>query len=97
MTQATYSESKITIDKSWLQRVNAGWFIALLPLAMTIYFAGLIGRVAAGEVISVSYAWVPSFGVNLSFYVDGLSLVFALLILNKGSMVFQIPFLKRPI
>ena len=87
MTQATYSEPKTTIDKSWLQRVNAGWFIALLPLALTIYFAGLVGRVAAGEIITASYAWVPSFGVNLSFYVDGLSLVFALLISGIGTLV----------
>ncbi len=87
MTGAVFSESKATISKIWLQRIKPGWLIALLPLAITLYLASLIGRVAAGEVMSASLAWVPSFGVNLSFYVDGLSLVFALLISGIGSLV----------
>jgi len=87
MTHAVFSESKAAISKPWLQRMNPGWLVALLPLALALYFAGLIGRVAAGQVIIASYAWVPSFGVNLSFYVDGLSLVFALLISGIGTLV----------
>ena len=31
--------------------------------------------------------WVPSFGVNLSFYLDGLSLLFVLLITGLGTLV----------
>ena len=67
--------------------MNPGWLIALLPLTLSLYFASLIGRVSTGEVITASYAWVPSFGINLTFYVDGLSLVFALLI--SGHLIFQ--------
>ncbi len=87
MSQALLSDPKLTAGKSWLARLNPGWFIALLPLAVAVYFAGLIGRVSAGEVIAASYPWVPSFGVNLSFYIDGLSLVFALLISGIGALV----------
>lgn len=87
MTHTVFSELKLATTKSRLKQINPGWFIALLPLILTLYFAGLIGRVAAGEVITTSYAWVPSFGVNLSFYVDGLSLVFALLISGIGTLV----------
>lgn len=87
MSQAILSESKSALSKTWLQRINPGWFIALLPLTLTLYFATLIGRVAGGEIVTASYAWVPSFGVNLSFYVDGLSLVFALLISGIGTLV----------
>lgn len=87
MTHVVFSESKPAVSNSWLHRMNPGWLIALLPLTLTLYFAGLIGRVSAGETIIVSYAWVPSFGVNLSFYVDGLSLVFALLISGIGTLV----------
>lgn len=87
MTHAVFSQLKLVASKPWLQQMNPGWLIALLPLALTIYFIGLIGRVAAGEIITASYAWVPSFGVDLSFYIDGLSLVFALLISGIGALV----------
>ncbi len=87
MTPAITSEPKLAAGKSWLRRLNPGWLVALLPLSLTLFFAGLIGRVADGEIITVSYAWVSSFGVNLSFYIDGLSLVFALLISGIGTLV----------
>lgn len=87
MTPVTVSESKLAAEKPWFQRLNPGWFVALLPLALTFFFTGLIGQVAAGEVLTARYPWVPSLGVNLSFYIDGLSLVFALLISGIGSLV----------
>ena len=87
MTPAIASEQQPANGKSWLHRLNPGWFVALLPLSLTLLFTGLIGRVAAGEVITFSYPWVPSLGVNLSFYIDGLSLVFALLISGIGTLV----------
>ena len=87
MTHVIIAESKLAVTKSWYRRITSGWLFALLPLALTLYFASLIGPVANGEIIPVSYAWVPSFGVNLSFYVDGLSLVFALLISGMGTLV----------
>jgi multicomponent Na+:H+ antiporter subunit A len=87
MKHASFSGAESPPHKSWLKQLNPGWFIALLPLALTIFFTGMIGRVAAGQVITASYAWVPSFGVNFSFYVDGLSLVLALLISGIGTLV----------
>lgn len=65
----------------------AGWTIALLPLGLFLYFFSFIGPVSAGETIAISYPWAPSLGVNLSFYLDGLSLLFALLILGIGTLV----------
>ena len=44
MSHIAFSESKLAIRKPWLQRINPGWLIALLPLALTLYFAGLISR-----------------------------------------------------
>ena len=87
MTRSAFSDLKLAISKPRLQRINPGWLIALLPLALTVYFASLIGRVSTGQVIMASYAWVPTLGVNLSFYIDGLSLVFALLISGIGVLV----------
>ena len=64
-----------------------GWVLALLPAGLTLYFAQFIGVVAGGGAVSFSTPWVPATGINLSFYVDGLSLLFALLISGIGTFI----------
>jgi multicomponent Na+:H+ antiporter subunit A len=74
----------------WISRIArgyTGWVIALVPLAITVYLATLIGRVADGDTIRVAYNWAPSLDLYLSFYVDGLSLLFALLISGIGTII----------
>lgn len=74
----------------WLQRMGrsaTGWIIAALPVGLLIYFARLIGVVAGGDVVRSAYTWMPTLGVRLSFYLDGLSLLFALLITGVGALV----------
>ncbi|HSK28901.1 MAG TPA: hypothetical protein VLA17_02975, partial [Candidatus Limnocylindria bacterium] len=56
-----------------------GWLVALAPLALLLYFLTFVGSVASGEVFPVVYPWVPSLGVELAFYIDGWSLLFAIL------------------
>ena len=78
------------IAAPWLHRFApryAGWLAALLPFALMIYFISLVPTVAGGEALRFSYAWVPGLGVNLSFRIDGLSLLFALLITGIGTLV----------
>ncbi len=74
----------------WVHRATrraAGWLLALLPAGLAVYFATFVSKVAAGETTVISYPWAPGLGVNLSFYVDGLSLLFALLISGIGALV----------
>ena len=74
----------------WVHRATArtaSWLLALLPLALTVHFASLAPAVIAGDTIRVSFPWVPTLGVNLSFLLDGLSLLFALLITGTGALV----------
>ncbi len=90
MLAAVLSGYALSPVAPWLQRFGrgaAGWIIALLPLSLFAYFARLIGPITAGETMAVAYPWVPSLGVNLSFYLDGLSLLFALLITGIGTLV----------
>jgi multicomponent Na+:H+ antiporter subunit A len=90
MLTAVLSGFALSLAAPWLQRRArgaTGWILALLPLSLFIYLAGFISAIAAGQVFTVSYPWVPSLGVNLSFYLDGLSLTFALLISGIGALV----------
>ncbi|WP_134089946.1 putative monovalent cation/H+ antiporter subunit A [Olivibacter sp. XZL3] len=62
--------------------------ISLLPTSLFAYFASFIPTIANGEAISFHYPWVPSLGVDFHFRLDGLSLLFSLLITGIGSLVF---------
>jgi multicomponent Na+:H+ antiporter subunit A len=61
---------------------------ALIPLGLFIYFTRFIGRISNGEVITQTYNWIPSFDVNLGFTLDGISLIFVLMITGIGFLVF---------
>jgi multicomponent Na+:H+ antiporter subunit A len=64
------------------------WLASVLPLGLFIYFAQFIPSIANGEVIQFTTEWVPSLNVNLDFQLDGLSLLFTLLITGIGTLVF---------
>ncbi len=66
---------------------RAGWVLSILPLILTVFFASKIAQINDGQIIIESHAWVPSLGVSLSFYLDGLSLVFSLLICGVGTLI----------
>ncbi len=74
-----------------------GWVLALLPASLFVYFCQFIEPVGSGEVLRFSTEWIPSAGINLSFYVDGLSLLFALLISGIGTFIvlYAAAYLKR--
>ncbi len=61
---------------------------SLVPLGLFVYFARFIPAIESGEIIMRSYSWVPSFGVDLGFKLDGLSLLFSLMITGIGFLVF---------
>ena len=91
MIAAVVSGFGVALVAPWISRVVgrfAGGLLALLPLGLTLYFATFIGRVATGARITVMYPWAPDLNVNLSFALDGLSLLFALLITGIGTLIF---------
>jgi multicomponent Na+:H+ antiporter subunit A len=81
----------LALAAPWLHRLfrgASGWVFALLPAALTAYFASFVETIAAGTRIGPSILeWAPSLGLNLSFFLDGLSLVFALLITSIGALI----------
>ncbi|QSP94650.1 putative monovalent cation/H+ antiporter subunit A [Marinobacter salinisoli] len=64
-----------------------GWVLALLPASLTGYFLNLIPSITGGQTLVIEHQWMPSLGVSLDFMVDGLSLVFALLISAIGTFI----------
>ncbi|MCR9139017.1 MAG: putative monovalent cation/H+ antiporter subunit A [Alphaproteobacteria bacterium] len=66
---------------------NAAWILALVPAVMVWHFAGFLGEIADSEVVTGGYRWIPAFNVNFSWYLDGLSLTFALLICGIGTLI----------
>ncbi len=64
-----------------------GWLFGLLPAALFVWFASFIPVVASGETLLFSYPWVPGLDINLTFLLDGLSLLFALLISGIGTFI----------
>ena len=68
-------------------RGAAGPLFALYPAAAALFFASRAGQIAQGRPVTASLDWVPSLGVNLAFHVDGLALLFALLICGIGALV----------
>jgi len=61
---------------------------AIIPLGLFIYFARFIVDISNQNFIQETYQWIPSLGVNLSFTLDGLSLLFSLMITGVGALVF---------
>ena len=66
------------------------WSVGLtaVPLALFIYFLSFIPAVSNGQVLLFNYDWVPSMGINFNFLLDGLSLLFALMITGIGTLVY---------
>ncbi len=61
--------------------------LAALPALLFVYFASFVSSVAGGETARMVTPWAPGLDLMLSFYVDGLSLSFALLISGIGTFI----------
>ncbi|MBZ8133111.1 putative monovalent cation/H+ antiporter subunit A [Afifella sp. IM 167] len=66
---------------------GAGWILALVPAAMFLHFLAMVGPISAGEVMTAGFDWVPQIGVRFSYRIDGLSLLFAILISGIGTLI----------
>ena len=66
---------------------TAGWILAILPAAITMYLASLLPLAAAGQPVVFSLPWSPELGLFFSLRADGLGLLFALLISGVGTLV----------
>ncbi|SIT80914.1 putative monovalent cation/H+ antiporter subunit A [Pontibacter indicus] len=73
-----------------LHRWLGKWVVvpmALLPFTIFVYLLTLSPAVLAGNNLGELQAWAPSLNINLHFFLDGLSLLFALLITGFGTLI----------
>src|SRR5690625_4609516 len=63
------------------------WILAILPASIFAWFLSLTGRVREEGSIVQQITWVPGLDANLTFHLDGLSLLFALLVSGIGILI----------
>lgn len=62
--------------------------LPILPALLFVFFAAHIPSISSGNQQLQHFNWVPSLGVNFDLRLDGLSLLFALLITGIGAAIF---------
>lgn len=58
-----------------------------IPVVLFTILVTYIPRIANGETFIQTFEWIPSFNINITTYLDGLSMIFGLLITGVGSLV----------
>lgn len=66
---------------------RAGWLLAIAPFGAFLWFVSCIPLVAGGSPMSSTLAWVPALDIAITLRLDGLSLLFALLVTGIGSLI----------
>lgn len=71
----------------YFRRIHTGWFVLVVPTGIFIYMINLIPVIASGKILVATIPWIPSLGINYSTYIDGLTLIFGLIISGVGALV----------
>jgi multicomponent Na+:H+ antiporter subunit A len=90
MLIAVVSVFAVAFLAPWISRLfrrRAGLVVGLLPLGLTVYFASFTRRIQSGDALLTTQPWAPGLQLDLSFHLDGLSLIFALLITGIGFLI----------
>jgi multicomponent K+:H+ antiporter subunit A len=69
------------------QRLRTAWLAAAVTAASLALLLAQAPGVMAGEVLRSFKPWVPEVGLNLGFRLDGLSLMFSLMITGIGLLI----------
>ncbi|UXS21109.1 Na+/H+ antiporter subunit A [Staphylococcus delphini] len=87
----------IPILYRFYKRIHLGWFVLPIPVVLFAYFLSYIKPTMSGQFTEQSVAWMPQIGMNFDVYVDGLGLLFSLLITGIGSLVvlYSISYLSQ--
>jgi multicomponent Na+:H+ antiporter subunit A len=65
----------------------SGWILAIVPGVIFFRLLWLAPAVYGGQFPELSYRWLSALNLNFSLRLDGLSLIFALLVTGIGSLI----------
>ncbi len=71
-----------------MHATRLNWLLAAVLLGLFGWLLTLFPTIAAQGAVIVEQAWVESFGLTFALYIDGLALLFALLITGIGAAIF---------
>ncbi|UOQ46312.1 DUF4040 domain-containing protein [Halobacillus salinarum] len=75
----------IPLISKWKLKFHPGYVVTAVPVIIFIYFAQFLGK--DFQSVTKNYQWIPSLNINFDFYLDGLSLLFVMLISGIGILV----------
>src|SRR5688572_6720316 len=70
-----------------LPRLSQTWALAVFSGALFVWLLTRLPLIDRAGALSLNIPWLPQLGLALSFYVDGLALLFSLMIVGIGAMV----------
>jgi len=70
-----------------MRNIHTGWFVLIVPVVLFIYYTRFIQTTVNGGHATSVLQWIPSLGISFESYIDGLSLLFTLLITGIGALV----------
>jgi len=74
---------------STFNRLASAWVAAAVTLLVMGFLAPSVQQVFAGETIIQSWSWIPAIGLDFAYRLDGLALLFAILILGIGLLIIM--------
>ena len=78
----------LPIVRTALDKTAQTLLSTLAMAALFVCILSLLQRVHNETALIQEFNWIPSLGITLSFYLDGLSLIFALIITGIGALIF---------
>lgn len=81
----------------YVRSLHTGWFVLAVPVILFGFYATFLPTISKGGTVTKTLQWIPSLDINFTSYLDGLSLLFSLLISGIGSLVvlYSIFYLDR--
>lgn len=64
-----------------------GWWAVIVSLISFVLSWQLVSQISESKILAFKLQWIPSLGIDLTFYVTGMSLLFSLIISGVGTLI----------
>ncbi len=77
----------VPVLRKGFRTIHTGWFVLIVPVVLFSLFLTYLPVVRETSADVFTLPWMPSLDINFTVYMDGLSLLFALMITGIGALV----------